>query len=356
MENLSKKAGLPPGTPVFVGEKKTDVVRITIVDYDNDSLEAKDIEDVEECYSYKEKPSFTWINVTGLHDVSVVERVCTCFGLHTLVIEDILNTKQRPKMDIFDDHIFIVIKMHFYDAENMIIKSPQVSIVFGKNFVLTFQERPGDVFDPVRNRLKTAKGRIRKAGSDYLAYALMDAIVDNYFKVLESVGEEVESMEEAVILNPVPETLQSTHALKRETILLRKSVWPLREIVSRLEKEETSLVKKGTKIFIRDLYDHIIQVIDTVEAQREIIGGLQDLYLSSISHRMNEVMKVLTIFAAIFIPLTFIAGIYGMNFTPEKSPFNMPELSWYFGYPMAIGLMVVVGFGMLFYFKGKKWL
>jgi magnesium transporter len=356
MKKLSKKAGLPPGTPVFVGEKKTDEVRITIIDYDKDNLEIVEIDDVEKCFPYKDTPSFSWINVTGLHDVSIIEKICSCFGLHALVTEDILNTKQRPKMDIFDDHIFIVIKMHFYDEENMVIRSPQVSIVFGDNFVLTFQERPGDVFDPVRGRLQAAKGRIRKAGSDYLAYALIDAIVDNYFKVLEAVGDEVESMEEDVVGNPEPETLQSIHTLKRETILLRKSVWPLREIIGKLERDETVLVKKANKIYIRDLYDHIIQVIDTVEAQREIIGSMQDLYLSSVSNRMNEIMKVLTIFAAIFIPLTFIAGIYGMNFNPEKSPLNMPELSWYFGYPMAIGLMVVVGLGMLYYFKRKKWL
>ncbi len=352
----SKKTGLSPGTPLYIGEKKIDNIKISIIDYDKEHLETREVETVDECFPYKDKPSITWINVTGLHEVAIIEQIGTCFGLHPLVLEDIVNTDHRPKMDVSDDYVFIVIKMHFYDPENMAVKSQQISIIFGSNYVLTFHEKLGDVFDPVRSRLNSTTGRLRKAGPDYLAYALMDAVVDNYFKVLESIGEELENMEDDVVANPEPETLQKIHSLKKETILLRKSVWPIREIVSSLEREEIKLVRKSTKIFIRDLYDHIIQVIDTVETYRDIVAGMQDLFLSAISNRMNEVMKVLTIFAALFIPLTFIAGIYGMNFNVEKSPFNMPELNWYFGYPLALGIMAVVGAGMLIYFKRKKWL
>jgi magnesium transporter len=355
-KKVSNKAGLVPGAPVFVGEKKVEEVSMTIIDYDKDTFEVKVSDKVEDCLPYKDKPTITWINISGLHEVSVVEKLGNCFGLHPLVIEDILNTEQQPKMDVFDDHIFIVIKIHLYNSEIRQVISEQVSVIFGKNFVLTFQEKEGDVFEPVRNRLKHNKGRIRKEGADYLMHALIDGVVDNYFKVLEGIGEEIEDMEEELITNPVPETLQKIHGLKREMIMLRKSVWPLREIISGLAREETSLIKKTTKIYIRDLYDHTIQVIDTVETYRDIISGMLDVYLSSISNRMNEIMKVLTIFAVLFIPLTFIAGIYGMNFNPEKSPLNMPELNWYFGYPLAIGLMVSTGIVMLIYFKRKKWI
>jgi magnesium transporter len=259
-------------------------------------------------------------------------------------------------MDVFDEHLFISMKMHSYNGEAGEINSEQISLVFGQNFLLTFQERPGDVFDPVRNRLRGGKGRIRKNGSDYLCHALIDSIVDNYFKVLEGIGEEIESMDEELVTNPTPETLHKIHFLKREMIFLRKSIWPLREIIGGLEREETELIKESTNIYLRDLYDHTIQVIDTVETFRDMISGMLDIYLSSISNRMNEIMKVLTIFAVIFIPLTFIAGIYGMNFDPGKSPLNMPELGWYYGYPFALGLMAVVGIAMLFYFRRKRWL
>jgi magnesium transporter len=352
----SDKAGLPPGTPVHIGEKKTEQVKITLIDYDKDSFEEKEVHAVEECFPYKEKPTVTWINITGLHEVSTVEKLGGCFDLHPLVLEDILNTDQRPKMDTFEQHIFIIIKMHAYDIENREVNSEQVSIIFGKNFVLTFQEIEADVFDQIRNRLKNNKGRIRKDGADYLAYSLVDAIVDNYFKVLDGINEEIEIIEDEVVTNPIPATLQKIHNLKRELIFLRKSVWPLREIIGILARDDSPLIKKTTKIYLRDLYDHTIQVIDTVETYRDIISGMLDVYLSSLSNRMNEVMKVLTIFAVIFIPLTFIAGIYGMNFNPEKSPFNMPELNWYFGYPLALGLMIIIGLVMLISFKRKKWL
>ncbi len=353
---ISKKTGLPPGTPVFVGEKKVEKVRITVIDYDGETFEERVVDSIEDCFQYKERPSVTWINIDGLHEISITEKIGKCFGLHPLILEDITNTQQRTKMDVLDEYIFIVMKMHSYHGEAEGIRSEQISIVLGENFLLTFQERYGDVFDSVRNRLRNGKGRIRKCGADYLAYALVDSIVDNYFKVLESVGEVIESMEEELVSNPTPETLQKIHFLKREMIFLRKSVWPLREIIGNLEREESDLIDESTNIYLRDLYDHTIQVIDTVETFRDMISGMLDIYLSSVSNRMNEIMKVLTIFAAIFIPLTFIAGIYGMNFDPGRSPLNMPELGWHYGYPFALGLMAVVGIAMLIYFRRKKWL
>jgi len=355
-QKISKKTGLVPGAPVFVGEKKAEDVRITVIDFDADRFEIYEMERIEECFPFKEKPTVTWINVDGLHEISVVQELGKCYGWHPLIVEDILNTNQRTKIDIFDDHIFISLKMLTYNTEPKTLGSEQLSIIAGDNYVITFQEKAGDIFDPLRNRIKNGKGKIRKAGADYLAYALIDSVVDNYFKVLDNIGEEIEDMDEELVMNPTPHTVHRIHDLRKEMIYLRKSVWPLREIISGLEREEIPLIKDSTHIYIRDLYDHTIQVIDTVETFRDMISGMLDMYLSSISNKMNEIMKVLTIFAVIFIPLTFIAGIYGMNFNPEKSPFNMPELNWYLGYPFALGLMVTVGVGMLFYFKRKKWL
>jgi len=355
---VSQKAGLSPGTAVFVGEKKTEEVRITVIDYDAENHETKDLKKIEECYSYKEKSTVTWINVDGLHEVSIAQDLGKCYGIHPLIIEDILNTNQRTKLDIFDDYIFIVFKMLTYNGKSKALDMEQVSLVFGENFVITFQEqgKKGDTFGPVRERLKNNKGKIRKMGADYLAYSLIDTVVDNYFTVLENIGEEIEDMEEKLVTNPTPQTLHGIHTLKREMIFLRRSVWPLREIISSLQREETTLIKESTNIYLRDLYDHTITVIDTVETYRDMISGMLDVYLSSISNRMNEIMKVLTIYAVIFIPLTFIAGVYGMNFNTAKSPFNMPELNWYLGYPFALGLMAVVGISMLVYFRRKKWM
>lgn len=353
---VSKKAGLVPGSPVFIGEQKAEDIRIMLIDYDGETFEMQEHVKVEECFPYKDKSTVTWINVDGLHDVNIIQEIGHGFGWHPLVVEDILNTSQRTKIDIFDDHLFISVKMLTYNSDEKNLEAEQLSLILGEKYVITFQEKQGDIFDTLRARIKNSKGRIRKVGADYLAYALIDSVVDNYFKVLESVGDEIEYLEEDLISNPVSETLQRIHDLKKEMLYLRKSVWPLREIISGLQREETPLIKESTNIYLRDLYDHTIQVIDTIETFRDMISGMMDVYLSSVSNRMNEVMKVLTIFAAIFIPLTFIAGIYGMNFNSDKSPFNMPELNWYFGYPFALGVMIIVGGGMLFHFKRKKWL
>ncbi len=356
VKRSSKSRGLPPGSLVHVGEKKTEKVRISVIDYSIGKFEEKEVKNVEECFSFKPKPSITWINIDGLHEIDVIEKLGKCFEIHPLVLEDILNTDQRPKMEDFEKYIFFILKMLFIDDKTQEIHSEQVSLVLGKNFVISFQESIGDVFDAVRERIRKAKGRIRKNGTDYLVYSLIDAIVDNYFVILEKIGERVESMEEDLVSNPVPKTLQKIYNLKREMIYLRKSVWPLREVINGLLREESKLIKNSTHIYLRDLYDHTIQTIDTIETFRDMISGMLDIYMSSVSNKMNEVMKVLTIFAAIFIPLTFVAGLYGMNFSPDTSPFNMPELNFYWGYPMALFVMAIIGFVMLVYFRRKKWL
>ncbi|MEW6501314.1 MAG: magnesium/cobalt transporter CorA [Thermodesulfobacteriota bacterium] len=352
----SQKAGLPPGTPVHIGEQKAKEVQVTLVDYDQEHCEIVTLPRPDLCTLYQDKATTTWVNVDGLHQADLIEKICQCFKLHPLTIEDILNTTQRPKLDIFDDYLFLVIKTQGYNPETRFIDTEQISLVLGRGFLVSFQERPGDTFEAVRNRIRSNRGRIRKMGMDYLAYSLLDTVIDNYFTVLEQLGEEIEDLEEELIAEPTQETLRRLHVLKREMILLRKSIWPLREVINGLmREEETNLISETIHPFLKDLYDHTIQVIDTVETYRDILAGMLDIYLSSISNRMNEIMKVLTIFAAIFIPLTFITSLYGMNFNTEKSPWNMPELNWAFGYPFALGLMVATAAAMLYYFKRKKW-
>lgn len=314
------------------------------------------ITNIEECFPFKDKPTVSWINIDGIHDTDLIEKVGKQFGLHPLLLEDIVNTGQRPKMEDFDEHLFIVLKMFYYHEKRDEVISEQISLILGKTYVISFQEEAGDVFDPIRDRIRKCKGRIRKMGADYLAYALLDAVVDNYFGVLERFGEKIERIEENLVVDPNPEKLHAIHSLKREMVLLRKSVWPLRELVSGLERSESPLITESTGIYLRDVYDHTIQVIDTIETFRDMLSGMVDLYMSSISNKMNQVMQVLTIIATIFIPLTFIAGVYGMNFDPATSPFNLPELGWYWGYPMVWVVMIVVAILMIIYFKKKNWL
>jgi magnesium transporter len=345
-----EKMGLPPGTLVHIGERKTEEVKITIIDYDEKDVQEKEAKKVEECFSFKEKPTVTWVNIDGLQEVQTIEKIGVHFGIHPLVLEDILHTGQRPKAEDLGDYLFIVLKMFYQDERGDEMLGEQVSLLLGSNYVISFQEREGDVFSPIRARIRNSKGRIRKAGTDYLAYALIDAIVDNYFVILEELGEKIESLEEELVTNPTPETLQAIHTLKTNLVFLRKSVWPLREVINNLERGESPLIKDPTGIYLRDVYDHTIQVIDTIESYRDMVSGMLDIYLSSVSNRMNEVMKVLTIIATIFIPLTFITGIYGMNFK------YMPELEWHWGYfGILIVMVVTVGF-MGLYFKRKRWL
>ena len=350
IKKQSKKVGLPPGTLVHIGQRKTESVRISVIDYNEQSFQEKEISAIEECLQFKETSTVTWINVDGIHEINLIDKLGRQFELHPLILEDILNTGQRPKFEDFDKYIFVVLKMLSYDDENQAVQAEQVSLVLGPNFVISFQERVGDVFEQIRDRIRNAKGRIRKMGSDYLCYALIDAIIDNYFAILEGFGERIESMEEELVAEPTEKTLQQLHTLKREMIFLRKSVWPLRELISALQRSESSLIQKSTGIYLRDVYDHTIQIIDTIESFRDMISGMLEIYLSSLSNKMNAVMKVLTIIATLFIPLTFVAGIYGMNFK------YMPELEWHWAYPAVWLVMVTVAVIMLIYFRKKKWL
>jgi magnesium transporter len=346
----SKKPGLPPGTLVHIGKERAEKSRITIIDYDQTNFQEKEIKSVEECFPFKDKSTVTWINIDGIHQVEIIEKIGKHFNLHPLILEDILNTEQRPKMEDFEDYVFLVMKMPYFEEKNNTIKIEQISLVLGPNFIISFQETEGDVFDPVRERIRNGRVRIRSSGNDYLIYALIDAIVDNYFVILEKIGERIENIEEELVTELGKETLYDIHDLKREILFFRKSVWPLRELVSTLGRGESNLIKESTRIYLRDVYDHTIQVIDTMETFRDMVSGMLDLYLSSISNKMNEVMKVLTIIATIFIPLTFVAGLYGMNFE------YMPELKWRWSYPFTLLVLVGIGISMIFYFRRKKWL
>lgn len=350
MNRISKKAGLAPGTLVHIGEKRTEEVKITLIDYDEQQLQEKELDTIEECFPCRDKPTVSWINIDGVHETDIVEAMGKHFGVHPLVLEDIVHTGQRPKAEDFDDYVYIVLKMLYYDEEEHEVGDEQVSLIFGSSFLISFQEHEGDVFQSVRERIRKGKGRIRKGGADYLAYALMDAIVDQYFVIMEIFGERIEALEEELVEKPTTQTLETIHNMKREMIYFRKQVWPLREVVGALSRGEFSLIADTTSVYLRDVYDHTVQVIDTLESLRDVLGGMLDLYLSTISNRMNEVMKVLTIIATIFIPLTFVAGIYGMNFK------YMPELEWHWGYFMIWGIMVVIVIVMLAYFKRKAWL
>jgi magnesium transporter len=348
-KKISKNKGLSPGTVVYIGEEKTAEVKISVIDYNENEFVKREGVNAEDCFPFKEKDSVTWINIDGIHNTEVIEEIGKIFDLHPLVMEDIGNTTQRPKVEDFEKFTFVVLKMLYYDEKEK-IKVEQVSLILGSNFVISFQETEGDVFDSVRERIEKGKGRIRKMGSDYLLYSLIDAVVDNYFSVLETMGDRIEELEEDIIERTASGSLQNVHKSKKDMILIRRSVWPLREVIHSLSREKTTLVSGDVLIYFRDVYDHTIQVIETVETFRDMLSGLHDTYLSSISNKMNEIMKVLTMFASIFIPLTFIAGVYGMNFH------FMPELNWRWGYFTVWGIIITVGISMLFYFKRKKWL
>src|SRR5512143_849567 len=346
----SKKAGLPSETLMYTGEKKDEKVIIHVIDYDETNFLETELSAAEACIPYKNKPTVTWINVDGVHNVPVLEKLGDCFGLHRLVMEDILNTDQRPKAEDFGEYLFIVLKMLSNGRSGEIV-TEQISIVVGSNFVLSFQEGvEGDVFNLIRERLRNGKGRIRKMGADYLTYSLLDAVVDNYFVILEKFGDKIELLEAELIENPTQKTVQRIYQLKREMIFLHNAVWPLREVVSTLGKHESQIIREATVPYFRDVYDHVIHVIDSVDIYREMISSMLDMYLSSVSNRLNEVMKVLTAISLIFMPLTFIVGLYGMNFK------YMPELEWRYGYFLTLFVMLGIGVFMFFYFKRKKWL
>ena len=349
-KKISKKTGAAPGTLVHVGEQKTDRVHITIVDYATDQFRERECKTFEIVGPLKDLPTTTWLNIDGIQDIELIEKIGKHFNIHPLTLEDILNTGQRPKVDEFEDYLYFVLKMLYVDEKINEVRSEQVSLVLGKNFLVSFQEVRGDVFESVRERLRQGKGRIRKGGPDYLAYALIDSVVDHYFIILEKIGIAIEDLEEDLLADSTTDTMQSIHAMKRELIYLRKQVWPLREVINTVTKQDLDSVDEKTVLFFRDVYDHTIQIIDTIESYRDILSGMLDLYLSTVSNRMNEVMKVLTIIATIFIPITFVAGIYGMNFK------FMPELEWRWGYLGVWGIIIFMVLLMLFFFKSKKWI
>jgi magnesium transporter len=346
----SKEVGLSPGSLIHIGDRKIERPRISLFDYSPEEWEEKILVGIEESIPLKETSNVTWVNIDGIHQIELLEQLGAGFELHPLVLEDILDTEHRPKIEEYDNYLFIVLKMLSFDEQTGDIHAEQVSLILGPSFVLSFQEQAGDVFEGVRKRIRNGKGRIRSMGADYLAYALIDSIVDSYFLILEKIGDRIELLEEELIRLPTPATLQKIHRFKRQMILLRRSIWPLREIVKELQRDGAPLIRETTDFFLRDVYDHTIQIVETVETFRDIISGMIDIYLSNMSNRMNEVMKVLTIIATIFIPLTFIAGVYGMNFA------YMPELEWRWGYPAIWLLMLAIFAGMMIYFKKKKWL
>lgn len=348
MQKRSKKTGLAPGTLIHIGERRTERVTIALFNYAGARCDEHVVTDVNELRLPADE-TVTWVNVGGVHKVDVLEAFGKHFGLHSLLLEDIANTDQRPKLDDYETYFFLVLKMLMLSERGDIVVE-QVSFVLGRNYVLSFQENGADVFHSVRDRLRGGKGRLRQNGSDYLLYALIDAVVDQYFAVLEMLGERIESLQERVISDPKPDTLKDIHALKRQLLFVRRAVWPLREAMNNLSRSECPFVHDPTKVFFRDVYDHVVQIVDTIETLREMVSASLDIYLSSVSYRLNTVMRVLTVITTIFMPLTFIAGIYGMNFE------YMPELKWPWGYPIALSLMGVVAAVMLIGFRRKKWL
>ena len=323
--------------------------RLTLITYDADRFVEKTACGLEECLQSHEGPGVAWINVDGLSDAETLESLLDRFGIHPLVMEDVTSLEQRPKLEDYGNYLFAVLKMLTLDEKTGRLLSEQVSIILGDRFVLSLQEDVGDLFDPVRERLRTGKGKLRKMGSDALAYSLVDAVVDGYFSILEKLGDQVDALEEELVASPGRQTLHTLHDLKRELVFLRHSIWPLRELIGNLERGESPLLGEQLAPYLRDLYDHTVQVLETVESLRETLSGMLDIYLSSISNRMNEIMKVLTIISTLFIPLTFIAGVYGMNFR------FMPELEWRWGYAAIWGVMVAVSAAMLRYFHRKGW-
>jgi len=349
IKKKSVKTGLPPGSLIHIGVKKKESVEIKVFSYTENSFKEQliEIKDLEQLIF--DKSASYWIAVEGIHDVDVIKRLGDVFGLHPLVLEDILNTEHRPKIENYDKYTYVVAKMLLYDDELAQFTTEQESFILAENYVISFSERNTEIYEKLQDRIRQGGSHIGKAGADYLLYSLLDVIVDNYFNVLEKLSDEIELAEDELISNPSPDTLKIIHKFKIQMLYMHKAVWPLREVISVLERNEISFVKESTSIYIRDLYDHIIQIMETVETLRDILSSMLDMYLSSISNRMNEVMKILTIISTVFIPLTFIVGIYGMNFK------YMPELNSIYMYPIVWIIMISIAVLMLAFFKKKKW-
>jgi len=344
-----KKVGSPPGTLVYTGEKPKIKTKIKIIDYDSENFSIEEIKDLNNNLLKIGKNKVRWINITGLSEINIIEKIGELFNLHPLVLEDILNPNQRPKFEDYEDYIFIVLKILIWNQEDEIFETEQISFILGINFVISFLEQESNIFNPIIERIQFKKGRIRGMNADYLIYALIDVIVDDYFIILEIIGENIEEIEDKLIKNPEPEVLQSIYQLKRNSIDVRKSIWPLREVINKLLRVQSNLISDELQIYTRDLYDHVFRISDLLENYRDIIFGMLDMYLSSVSNRMNEIMKVLTIISTIFIPLSFLAGFYGMNFL------YMPELKSPISYPILILVMILIVFIMVMFFRKRKW-
>ncbi|TAL52772.1 MAG: magnesium/cobalt transporter CorA [Nanoarchaeota archaeon] len=344
----SKKAGMEPGSLVYIGEQKSDKIKITLIDYNANKLEEKELKSAEETFPLKTSKTVSWINISGVHNVDVIDKIGKHFGLHPLLLEDVVNTQQRPKVEDYGEYLFFVLKMLSFDEKSTIVK--QLCLVLGKTYVISFLESEGDVFDSVRDRIRSGKTRIRKQGPDFLAYSLIDSIVDNYFGILEQIGEKIENLEDQIAEHPQQSLLNQLFKLKREVTTMRKAIFPLREVIAKAENGDSSLIKHETLIYLRDVYDHTVSMIDNIDTYRDIMSSMVDIYLSGQSNRLNEVIKLLTVISTIFMPITFIASIYGMNFR------NMPELGWHYGYYLVLGVMAVISVIMFIYFRRKKWI
>ncbi len=347
---ISEKAGLPPGSVVYIGKKRTAKPKITVIDYNNRRFEEHTVEKASDCFKFKKRDTITWVNVDGIHDIKMIKNLGEVFEFHPLLLEDIVNTNQRSKNQDFDDYLYTVMKMINYNEKKSKLELEQISIILGKNFVLSFQEIEGDIFDPLRERIRKKKGKIRHYSADYLQYTMMDSIIDEYYLVVEKIGEKIEELQEELLERPNIRTLHKAQKLKQDLIYLRKAVWPLREVTSGLEKSESSIIRKSTRLYLRDLYEHTIQIIDNIEILRDMASGMIEIYLSSVSNKTNDVMKILTIIATIFMPLTFLAGIYGMNFR------YFPEIYWEYGYALFWIISILITTIMILYFKNKKWI
>jgi magnesium transporter len=345
--------GTSPGTLRKPEVSRVSKVTVRVMDYGPDAVNERELAAVEECFALRDTPTVAWIDVNGLQDLDLIQRLGSHFRLHPLALEDVLNTGQRPKLEEFDEHCFIVMKELRFDHS---VQTEQISLFLGKGWVITLQEAPGDPFEPVRERIRKGKGRIRRMGADYLVYALIDALVDGAFPILEKLGERLEDLEKDLVGNPNRKLLQEIYDLRRELLYLRRATWPQREVIHALQREDSHLVQPETRVYLRDCYDHTIQILDLLETYRDLAAGMLDLYLSSVSNRLNEIMKVLTVMSSIFIPLTFLAGVYGMNFNPAAGPWSMPELNWAWGYPAVLVFMLGVVGLMLYYFRRKRWL
>lgn len=350
------KKGLPPGSSVFTGDRKVDNLIVTVFNYDEQLLDEKQITNINELIEIKAKAKTCWINLAGMHDIEQIEKVCGIFEIPSLVIEDILNVNHSPKLEEHDKFLFLILKMIDFNRGKHSINIEQISLILGKNFLITFQENEGDVFDIIRERIRTAKGQIRKSGPDYLMYRLLDSIVDNYFITLEYVDDKIETVEENLLRDSEMTYLKEIHDLRKDILKLRRAVYPMRDMTYFLHRGENPFIQKGTGVFTRDLSDHIANNIETIDNYREIINGVLEIHLTNASHKMNQIIKFLTVISTIFIPLTFIVGIYGMNFNTQISIFNMPELNWKYGYLIVMILMAGIALSLIIFFRKKKWL